>query len=154
MYLSVNKINMFNKVKNCSFFFLCRPVNVTKSTEGYRFDGDSYVQLNPTQNFKTSFDISFHFSTYKPNGLIMFMYDTASLDFTSVDMRNGHLVFQYDLGGGRAFIKTEEKFNDGKWHTIQIKRLKQNGRMVIDSGRYSCEWCLTLANRLYFLFFN
>lgn len=113
-----------------------RPVNVTKSTEGYRFDGDSYVQLNPTQNFKTSFDISFHFSTYKPNGLIMFMYDTASLDFTSVDMRNGHLVFQYDLGGGRAFIMTEEKFNDGKWHTIQIKRLKQNGRMVIDSGRY------------------
>eukprot|EP00106_Octopus_bimaculoides_P021089 XP_014788531.1 PREDICTED: laminin subunit alpha-like [Octopus bimaculoides] len=105
-----------------------------KTFDGYRFDGDSYFELKATHNVQKRFDISLSFNTFKPNGLLLLMYDTKSQDFASIDMRDGHIVYQYDLGGGRAFIATKERYNDGKWHQVQIRRHFQEGHLSMDSG--------------------
>ncbi|XP_029655372.1 laminin subunit alpha [Octopus sinensis] len=105
-----------------------------KTFDGYRFDGDSYFELKAAYNVQKKFDISLSFNTFKPDGLLLLMYDTKSQDFASIDMRDGRIVYQYDLGGGRAFIATKERYNDGKWHQVQIRRHFQEGHLSMDSG--------------------
>ena len=101
--------------------------------EGYRFTGRSYANLKTNYNFQTKFDIKLDFNTFKPDGLLLLMFDEKTPDFASLDIRQGHLVYQYDLGSGRAFIKSTSTFNDGKWHKVTIKRRSQEGIMFVDN---------------------
>ncbi len=50
-------------------------------------------------------------------------------------MRNGKLLFQYDLGLGPAFIESPDVYNDGRWHEVQAKRHRQKGELIIDKKR-------------------
>lgn len=105
--------------------------------DGYRFTGRSYANLKTDYNFRTKFEIKLNFNTFKPDGLLLLMFDDQTQDFASLDMRQGYLVYQYDLGGGRAFIKSDTTFNDGKWHQVTIKRQHQDGILFIDNMKFT-----------------
>lgn len=127
----------FIQGKNNNVGYRNRP-STEAEPEGYRFTGRSYADLKVSYyNFVKDFDIYFDFNTFKPDGLLLLMFDMDSTDFASLDMRQGYLVYQFNLGGGRAFIKSDKTFNDGKWHTLKIKRNLKNGRMFVDKNIYS-----------------
>ncbi|XP_041859531.1 basement membrane-specific heparan sulfate proteoglycan core protein isoform X3 [Melanotaenia boesemani] len=55
-------------------------------------------------------------------------------DFISLGLRNGHLVFSYQLGSGEAKILSRRSINDGRWHKITAVRTGKNGYIQIDGG--------------------
>ncbi|KAM4737871.1 basement membrane-specific heparan sulfate proteoglycan core protein isoform 2-T2 [Anableps anableps] len=55
-------------------------------------------------------------------------------DFISLGLRNGHLVFSYQLGSGEARIRSTKAINDGKWHKITAARVGKDGYIQIDGG--------------------
>ena len=69
--------------------------------------------------FKTKIEISLRPDHH--NGLLLYSGKYAK-DFLSVGLLNGHIVFQFDLGSGQAFIKSREKVTLGQWVNIEVGR--------------------------------
>ena len=97
-----------------------------------KFDGNSYLILdkknfNPTT---TKSDVRFSFKTYASNGL-MFVMGTG-YDYFSLEMNNGQVLFQYNLGNGPALIRSKKKYNDGKWHELTAKRVRNDGLLKMN----------------------
>ncbi|CAI9728190.1 laminin subunit alpha-like [Octopus vulgaris] len=117
--------------------FRNRKVSATTVNDGYRFDGRSYAKLKVQPTFSSRFAISMEFKTSKPNGLLMLMYHNSATDFASLHLEDGHLVYQYELGSGRLVLRTNNTFNDGKWHSVKVSRRKQQGLIKCDSVLYT-----------------
>lgn len=76
------------------------------------------------------------FKTYAQNGLLLFM--GKGRDFISLELRDGRVFYQYDLGGMPAQLMTNKTYNDGQWHTIQAQRIERQGFLKVDNddGKY------------------
>ncbi|CAI9621644.1 unnamed protein product [Staurois parvus] len=53
-------------------------------------------------------------------------------DFISLGLKDGHLLFSYQLGSGEANIMTEDPINDGEWHKITAIREGKSGSIQVD----------------------
>ena len=119
---SFNKIDLFD-----------RDVMKSVVSNGFRFNGKGYVKLSASKvNFKPAkkSNIILRFKTYADNGLIFFM--GKNRDFMSLEMKEGRVLFQFDLGGMPAKLITPKTFNDGQWHKIQAQREDQIGVLTVD----------------------
>lgn len=43
-------------------------------------------------------------------------------EYLSIHLENGHLVFMYELGGGPAKALSSVRVDDGKNHTVELRR--------------------------------
>ena len=103
---------------------------------GFRFDGKGYVVLSTAKTgWKPAVNtqIAMRFKTYAENGLLFFVGD-GMRDFLSVELKNGEVLYQFDLGGGRVKIQYPLKVNDGEWHDVQVNRLNKTGMVFIDTN--------------------
>ncbi|XP_064094479.1 laminin subunit alpha-like isoform X2 [Macrobrachium nipponense] len=103
-----------------------------KPVTGLRFDGNGYAALD-TRNgyrFQKLFDIQIDFKTFAEDG-ILFMIVSESDQYMSVSLEEGHLLFQYDLGTGGATIRSENTYNDGQWHHVEVARQQKAGVLKI-----------------------
>ena len=112
--------------------FSYRDKLVSPVIDAFRFTGDGYIVLD-RQRFRPSKAsmVSLKFKTYADNGLIFFAGEGR--DFMSLELVDGKIVFQYDLGSGRAKLESTERYNDGNWHTVVANRLRQDGLLKVDS---------------------
>ncbi|XP_052648523.1 LOW QUALITY PROTEIN: basement membrane-specific heparan sulfate proteoglycan core protein [Harpia harpyja] len=53
-------------------------------------------------------------------------------DFIGLGLKDGHLVFSYQLGSGEASIVSEDPINDGEWHRVTVTREGRRGRLQVD----------------------
>ncbi|XP_053431699.1 basement membrane-specific heparan sulfate proteoglycan core protein isoform X4 [Nycticebus coucang] len=53
-------------------------------------------------------------------------------DFISLGLKDGHLVFSYELGSGEAHLVSEDPVNDGEWHRVTALREGQRGSIQVD----------------------
>jgi len=108
-------------------------------TNGMRFNGMGYVVLARNQlglrPKKT--DIQLQFQTFSESGLLLYMSDYKR-DFLSIELKDGRVVFQYDLGGGSVAMESQDKLNDGEWHSIVISRSQQQGLLRVDNEIGQC----------------
>lgn len=111
--------------------FICRDVFETIVSNGYRFNGNGYVIVS-ARRWRPGIRsrITLRFKTYAENGLLFFV--NKAKDFLSLEIRDGKVLYQYDLGGGRLQLMSQDKFNDGKWHSVQANRVKKEGLLLVD----------------------
>ncbi|XP_044138378.1 basement membrane-specific heparan sulfate proteoglycan core protein isoform X4 [Bufo gargarizans] len=108
---------------------------------GSSFSGDSYIVL-PRQMFPRSRPdspetIELELRTTSTDGVILWQgmeekEQGRERDFISLGLRDGHLLFSYQLGSGEANIMTEDPINDGEWHKITAVREGKSGSVYID----------------------
>ncbi|XP_030363787.1 basement membrane-specific heparan sulfate proteoglycan core protein isoform X2 [Strigops habroptila] len=53
-------------------------------------------------------------------------------DFIGLGLKDGHLVFSYQLGSGEATIVSEDPINDGEWHRVLVTREGRRGQLQVD----------------------
>ncbi|KYO27917.1 basement membrane-specific heparan sulfate proteoglycan core protein [Alligator mississippiensis] len=53
-------------------------------------------------------------------------------DFISLGLKEGHLVFSYQLGSGEASIVSDDPINDGEWHKVTAVREGRQGSLHVD----------------------
>ncbi len=100
-------------------------------TNGFRFDGSGVVVLDRDRFRPTKASmLSLKFKTYADSGLMLLVGDDR--DFMSLELHDGKVMFQYDLGSGIAKMESTETYNDGEWHTVVANRLKQDGLLKVD----------------------
>lgn len=103
-------------------------------SRGYRFDRHGYAilsrrdsQVTPEQR---KFNVNLSFKTFAEDGLIYLM--GKGRQFLSVEMKNGRVLFQYDLGEGTIALESLDKYNNGDWHDLEALRFERNGALKID----------------------
>lgn len=103
-------------------------------SRGYRFDRHGYAILSKKSSQITpdtrKFIIKLSFKTFVEDGLIYLM--GKGRQFLSLEMRNGQLLYQYDLGEGTIVLRSLDKYNDGNWHTLEAIRQDSMGALKID----------------------
>ena len=74
---------------------------------GFRFDGNGYIVM-PKERFdyKARTTVVFKFRTFAENGLLVLMGDGGS-SFFSVELKDGRILYKFDLGSGASHIITE-----------------------------------------------
>lgn len=110
-------------------------INFQPST-GYRFDKHGYAILRK-KDFQISpdtkkFSIRLNFKTFTEDGLIYLM--GKGKQFLSLEMRDGHVLYQYDLGEGEISLQSMNKYNDGNWHNLQALRYEKSGVLKVDGA--------------------
>ena len=84
---------------------------------GLRFQGNGYAILDRTPyRFKEQSAIRLSFQTRSPTGLLFLV--GRGRKYLSLELRDGKLVFEFDLGSGPATIQTINSYNDGRWHQV------------------------------------
>ena len=101
------------------------------AVDSYHFNGNGFVKI-AQENFKPTRDtrVLVRFRSFAENGLILLMEKKP--DFLSLELHDGKILFQYNLGSGTAKVETREKYNDGKEHVISANRVGQQGLLRID----------------------
>ena len=78
---------------------------------GYRFDRDGYAILSKKSSQMPpdlkQFRVQFKFKTWVNNGLMYLM--GGKKHFLALELRDGHILYQFDLGDGGINIQTPQK---------------------------------------------
>uniref|UniRef100_A0A8C2J1H4 Laminin subunit alpha 2 n=1 Tax=Cyprinus carpio TaxID=7962 RepID=A0A8C2J1H4_CYPCA len=100
-------------------------------TEGtVQFDGEGYAAVSrPTRWNPNVSTVMFKFRTFSTDALMMYFAtkDMVTKDFMSAELRDGRVKVSYDLGSGTGFIISDKRYNDGKWKSFTISRMKKEG---------------------------
>ncbi|XP_057663543.1 laminin subunit alpha [Diorhabda carinulata] len=106
-------------------------VNLAPSN-GYRFNGNGYAILESRSlRIRTKSTIQLNFKTYTPTGLLFLAGKEKT--FISIQIQNGKILFQYNLGGETKKWVTSKKYNDGNWHKITAIRDGPKGKLIVDT---------------------
>lgn len=69
-----------------------------------------------------TFHCRLHFSvdvrTRSSRGLIVFMEKISEDSYMALHISKGHFVFSLGTGEKQIKVKTDIKYNDGRWHTV------------------------------------
>ncbi|XP_074831677.1 basement membrane-specific heparan sulfate proteoglycan core protein isoform X3 [Carettochelys insculpta] len=108
---------------------------------GAYFQDGGYLALPrhvmPRSHPKAPETIELEVRTRSPNGLLLWQgvehgQSGKAKDFISLGLRDGHLVFSYQLGSGEANIISEDPINDGEWHRVTAVREGRRGSIQVD----------------------
>ncbi|XP_004678161.1 PREDICTED: pikachurin isoform X2 [Condylura cristata] len=112
---------------------------ITEAIKIPQFIGRSYLTYdNPDILKRVSGSRSnafMRFKTTTKDGLLMWRGDSPmrpNSDFISLGLRDGALVFSYNLGSGVASIMVNGSFHDGRWHRVKAVRDGQSGKITVD----------------------
>ncbi|KAL1130841.1 hypothetical protein AAG570_012082 [Ranatra chinensis] len=124
------------------------------TTTGFRFSGDGYVELD-RQPYRMDIKsyVSLQFKTKSKEGLIFLLGNESN--FLSVELREGRILYQLDLGGGVLTLASDKPYNDDEWHSLEAGRdkkraiLKVDGTLVQDGTTTGSNDRLTPSKDLY-----
>ncbi|XP_008068333.1 pikachurin isoform X3 [Carlito syrichta] len=112
---------------------------ITEAIEIPQFIGRSYLTYDNPEILKrvsgSRSNVFMRFKTTAKDGLLLWRGDSPmrpNSDFISLGLRDGVLVFSYNLGSGAISIMVNGSFNDGRWHRVKAVRDGQSGKITVD----------------------
>ncbi|XP_029420162.1 laminin subunit alpha-1 isoform X2 [Nannospalax galili] len=99
----------------------------------FHFDGSGYSVVEKTLR-ATVTQIIMLFSTFSPNGLLLYLASNGTKDFLSMELVQGRVKVMVDLGSGPLTLMTDRRYNNGTWYKIAFQRNRKQGVLsVIDA---------------------
>ncbi|KAL1287376.1 LAMA1 [Ovibos moschatus] len=96
----------------------------------FHFAGSGYSVVEKTLR-ATVTQIIMLFSTYSPNGLLLYLASNGTKDFLSIDLVDGRVRVTVDLGSGPLALITDRRYNNGTWYKIAFQRNKKQGLLAV-----------------------
>ncbi|EDO35294.1 predicted protein, partial [Nematostella vectensis] len=102
-----------------------------------QFDVKSFMSFPGIQGALLKIKLSMRFmANDASDGLLL--YNGQRLhpnrgDFVSIAIVGGNVEFRYDLGYGRAVIRSKKNITVGQWHTVVAERYRRDGSLILDS---------------------
>ena len=66
----------------------------------------------------SSFSILLEFQTVSSDTILL--YTQGNRDFLALELRDGRLIYSYNLGSGRTTISSTDTYSDGLLHVVRI----------------------------------
>ncbi|XP_060132262.1 basement membrane-specific heparan sulfate proteoglycan core protein isoform X6 [Zootoca vivipara] len=108
---------------------------------GAYFHDNGYVALGrhtfPRSLPDSPETIELEVRTNSANGLLLWQgveegESAKAKDFISLGLKDGHLLFSYQLGSGEVNILSEDPVDDGEWHRVTAIREGKRGFLQVD----------------------
>uniref|UniRef100_A0A8C3PRK5 Basement membrane-specific heparan sulfate proteoglycan core protein n=1 Tax=Calidris pygmaea TaxID=425635 RepID=A0A8C3PRK5_9CHAR len=96
----------------------------------FHFDGSGYSVVEKALR-STVTQIIMFFSTFSPNGLLLYLASNGTRDFLSLELHDGKVRVTVDLGSGPLALTTENRYNNGTWYKISFSRNKKHGILAV-----------------------
>ncbi|XP_053101455.1 laminin subunit alpha-5 isoform X2 [Hemicordylus capensis] len=104
----------------------------------FQFGGSSVSRLE-FDDIPATFQKRFHFSLEvrlnSSNGLLFYMANESMGSFLSLFVSGGRLVLLADISRNQLRLRSKDKYNDRKWHTVFFSRDRKRVQLVIDGLR-------------------
>jgi hypothetical protein len=91
----------------------------------------SRLEVQDTFPIKITTFVSFKFRTLQQDGLMFYASDAQFADYIAVWLHDGYVNYAFDCGTGFMHIKSKRTYSDGRYHTVTIKRDKQQGALIL-----------------------
>ncbi|XP_032166436.1 laminin subunit alpha-1 [Mustela erminea] len=96
----------------------------------FHFDGSGYSVVERTLR-TTGTQIIMLFSTFSPNGLLLYLASNGTKDFLSIELVHGRVRVTVDLGSGPLALTTDRRYNNGTWYKIAFQRNRKQGILAV-----------------------
>ncbi|KAE8602657.1 hypothetical protein XENTR_v10014075 [Xenopus tropicalis] len=97
---------------------------------------NSRQEFNHIPNgFNEKSELFVRLKTHSSNGMIFYVSDKEEDNFMTLFLSHGRLTFMFNNGQQKLRIKSQEKYNDGLWHSVLCIREKNKGRLIINGLR-------------------
>lgn len=96
---------------------------------------NSRLEIHDSFPIKITTSITLKFRTLHADGLIFYASDARFNDFLAIWLQEGYVNYAFDLGSGQMHLKTNQKYNDGRFHTLGASRDMQSGLLVMSDRR-------------------
>ncbi|XP_076992059.1 laminin subunit alpha-1 isoform X2 [Tamandua tetradactyla] len=96
----------------------------------FHFDGNGYAIVEKTLR-TTVTQIIMLFSTFSPNGLLLYLASNGTKDFLSIELVHGRVKLTVDLGSGPLALITDRRYNNGTWYKIAFQRNRKQGLLAV-----------------------
>ncbi|XP_030843085.1 agrin isoform X4 [Strongylocentrotus purpuratus] len=111
-------------------------VVVINTDDPLRFDGQTSIQyyngVSKKQRALRTHQVQLSFKTAEPNGAL-FWNGVGNADFQAVGVSDGYVEYAYNLGRGITRIRTTQKVDNNKWHTVIITRNLIDASLQVDN---------------------
>lgn len=105
---------------------------ILQPSTGFRFNGDGYTILDArTRSLRSRSSIQLAFKSFATEGLLFLTGEGKT--FIALELRNGKVLYQYNLGSGTKVFVTSKPYNDGLWHKVTAERDGPKGYLVVDN---------------------
>ncbi|XP_034337833.2 basement membrane-specific heparan sulfate proteoglycan core protein isoform X5 [Magallana gigas] len=110
--------------------------NIEVNRDGFVEFNKSLLSATPQQEEV----IKFTLKTTEKDGLVLWkgqptpLQRSSSIDYLSIGLQDGYVVYSFELGSGPARIRSPIRINDGYAHIIQVTRLGRQGSLKIDNN--------------------
>uniref|UniRef100_A0A3Q3L5T1 Laminin subunit alpha-2 n=1 Tax=Mastacembelus armatus TaxID=205130 RepID=A0A3Q3L5T1_9TELE len=99
-----------------------------------QLDGEGYAAVGrPTRWNPNISTITFKFRTFSSDALLMY-FATEDMDFMSLELSEGKVKVNFDLGSGIGSGISTSRHNDGHWKSLIMSRNKKQGTHNIISN--------------------
>ncbi|XP_030260302.1 laminin subunit alpha-2 isoform X4 [Sparus aurata] len=103
-----------------------------------QLDGEGYAAVGrPTRWNPNVSTVNFKFRTFSSESLLMYLATEDMKDFMSLELSEGKVKVNFDLGSGVGSAISDSRHNDGHWKSLTISRNKKQATVTvvdIDSG--------------------
>ncbi|XP_045637894.1 laminin subunit alpha-1 isoform X1 [Ursus americanus] len=96
----------------------------------FHFDGSGYSVVERTLRAAGTHIIML-FSTFSPNGLLLYLASNGTKDFLSIELVRGRVRVTVDLGSGPLALITDRRYNNGTWYKIAFQRNRKQGILAV-----------------------
>ncbi|KAL6095758.1 lama2 [Pungitius sinensis] len=103
-----------------------------------QLDGEGYAAVGrPTRWNPNVSSVTFKFRTFSSEALLMYLATEDMKDFMSLELSQGKVKVNFDLGSGVGTATSANRHNDGHWKSLTMSRNKKQATVTvvdIDSG--------------------
>ncbi|XP_075940171.1 laminin subunit alpha-2 [Anarhichas minor] len=103
-----------------------------------QLDGEGYAAVGrPTRWNPNVSSVTFKFRTFSSESLLMYLATEDMKDFMSLELSEGKVKVNFDLGSGVGSAISASRHNDGRWKSLTMSRNKKQATVTvvdIDSG--------------------
>ena len=92
----------------------------------------TYLMFDRQLKIRRSSDFHIEFKTTHPDGIIFYIANERNVDFISLFMKEGRLVYGFNCGSGAAYATSSRRYDDGAWHAVDFSRIGNKGTLKVD----------------------
>nr|XP_054604109.1 laminin subunit alpha-2 isoform X1 [Nothobranchius furzeri] len=97
-----------------------------------QLDGEGYAAVGrPTRWNPNVSTITFKFRTFSSDALLMYLATEDMKDFMSLELSEGKVKVNFDLGSGVGAALSASRHNDGRWKALTMSRNKKHATVIV-----------------------
>ncbi|XP_029318612.1 laminin subunit alpha-2 isoform X3 [Cottoperca gobio] len=97
-----------------------------------QLDGEGYAAVGrPTRWNPNVSSVTFKFRTFSSESLLMYLATEDMKDFMSLELSEGKVKVNFDLGSGVGSAVSASRHNDGHWKSLTMSRNKKQATVTV-----------------------